>query len=78
MSPLSAVPIITLAGLGLYARGFPGVRIQNIIFLLFAQNDFKYGARSICQFFVLNSLLCCFVNFSCQCYHVPQMILLLH
>ncbi|XXG56853.1 hypothetical protein AAC387_Pa03g4163 [Persea americana] len=25
MSPLSAVPIITLAGLGLYARGFPGV-----------------------------------------------------
>lgn len=35
LSPLSAVPLISLAGFGLYELGFPGVRVSLEILFFF-------------------------------------------
>lgn len=35
LSPLSVVPVVTFAGVGLYHLGFPTVRISSLDLLLF-------------------------------------------
>ncbi|ERN18603.1 hypothetical protein AMTRI_Chr12g239140 [Amborella trichopoda] len=63
LSPLSAVPLVTLAGLGLYLLGFPGVAkcveiglIQLIVLVLFSQYiPHLFGGR--CKIFLRIAVL---------------------
>lgn len=52
LSPLSAVPLISLAGFGLYELGFPGVRVSlEILFFFFGcslPHKTDFSATTVC------------------------------
>lgn len=53
MSPLSAVPLISLVGFGLYELGFPGVSSAPSIFFYFFNPEYTFMEEFFFSFFFL-------------------------